>query len=197
MHIRIYTHKLVQTLVDTDNPWASPWLKRWYKGPSCSELILRYTILGGFHSRFPKVSRSGPVQPCAYAVIQPCLQRQTNDCIQSFITTLHIRLFAPIHKLHMCDCSLICIVRNIIGFQTHLSIRKKEKLLMSEVEPGQHWFRIMLSRPDVVGVEGGLESSVVCNVLAQGLFPFDLNKNQYSKFKAHILDFSIPMYYNL
>ena len=31
-------------------------LKRW-PGPSCSELILRYTILGGSHFRFPKVGK--------------------------------------------------------------------------------------------------------------------------------------------
>ena len=44
-------------------------------GPSCSELILCYTILGGSHHRFPKVGRvrtratravAAPMQMCDY-----------------------------------------------------------------------------------------------------------------------------------
>ena len=43
-----------------------PWLEIW-QGPSCTELILRYTILGGSHARFPNVGiRSGTVQPVGW-----------------------------------------------------------------------------------------------------------------------------------
>ena len=63
---------------------APPGLKRW-QGPTCSELILRFTILGGSHVRFPKVGRVRTRETRAVAepmvIGLPDIKKLTSRCL--------------------------------------------------------------------------------------------------------------------